>query len=1594
MSDTETQFTNIIDIIYTKNDDKVFGNQFQEAAIMSKIFNNTTQNLGNFYLLEDKRGDPLQNHIKFYDRHMQRDNTVITVSSINVTVMDLDISPMLTQDTIKYLFFLDLLSEIYYNYQKTSSTITVKCRYFIDEGNWKLYTRSDFYKVEIEFTLPTKKTRTAIYNIKDIIVDGPTLQNKQRMLIDIKNMFELYSTEIIRHIGYLGKKDIQKGSQDYLENIQGFYKFCRLKMLYYAIKSIPDTRSRDIAMFIDTQLIYLFLNLKNDIAMKNPGYQNITATTKLLATKKKLQAINDETIKSKEMIRRNEMQSNKIKGSYNRQLLYVCFALALIFILTTFFIISETRASQISFIIILITLCVYVTMYYILYMTNVSSTEYFESYGFDKIFQFPLEETSDRTKNEYDYGNSRLNKRIRIFGSSKYLRNDFWMAFDRKTSTFWESKSDSYNEGSAKYTYRTDYIGEFLQIDLAEKVILKYFTISFSENIKAPQNFRLYGSNKDDTVANLGHIDINDPTWKPLIDVKNVKYPTVAKRRFDLTQTQFDQYLYPQQIAAGRNFSIFIDNETEGRAFGLNSQGQLGVGNNDKQFYPQLVLLQASRSLKNIIQVSAGGFHTLFLTNEGFAYSCGNNQWGQLGDSTTTTRYYPVDVRSSTNSKLTNIVQVCAGHTHSMFLKVNKTVIGCGRNKNGQLGNGTTLDNSLPTSAVIDKDTGNQLSNIIQIAAGVYSFSTFFLKSNGIVYKCGVYADPATEAIDNYSKAERVSNSDDVTVKISAAGGFCLGVTDTNHVWGIGQNKFNQLGDKDYIDGSIFTSPKYVHINTNDVKTILTDIIDVAAGTSHSIFLKANGIVMVCGKNNFGQLGLGNTTNIIYPTVVPELSNVFQIAAGDNHSMFLCSSGSSGSTILKTCGFNADGQIGAVAKPSGLISSTEECYSCLNPVNTAKFSTFLTKSPIIVTTSAGAEMQGPIVINKNNVTSTYINNYENTIYTNNINNEYRHYALIINKLSGNVPTANRAQISEWELFGTYDNQTSYLNTEYNKLFTNKTKEYVDKKEEYEIQKRGTEKALSDAIIIENARYTQWQALVKELEKPEYQVEGLVIPIDMDIGFFQRELPKLRKKIDTTLLEKTALEVMIASSNTESTRLGDLSKALDIQNVQLNIDISTLSGQYASFQSYKTVIDSLQETIEKVGLENNSLLSEQQKSVIQSRIDETNAAVRLGAAQVDRTTSQILLRQKQNSVFEKANDLANIKLEADRETTLLQNEITTRQSILKNITLVTAADADIQSEEIKRLEAEKQLVAARRIAEGVQVMADAQMAIAEDAKKTSDELQGILLQKTEDVRKLRNQTDNLLNDLEKLDDQIARIEGDTSAYVDRIEKDTRLLEARRSRDKKWYEYQISKLQTTYFEVDQSVREKISDYERSMSEDQEVIDQLIGNIKIKSEEIAEIVIERQKYKYIAKVVEVDASVVTIQTKILYNINNTATVIANSIVLTGMDNEYRQIEGQRENVKILETKSDNSVEINKRDDKIIFATNKLLLNVMLAAVILIIIYQNYTSMYVLIFMIIIFAILISFYFIEVLQIVRTFGSKYYWQTGLPKEFTDDKK
>ena len=125
------------------------------------------------------------------------------------------------------------------------------------------------------------------------------------------------------------------------------------------------------------------------------------------------------------------------------------------------------------------------------------------------------------------------------------------------------------------------------------------------------------------------------------------------------------------------------------RCWGENDFGQLGNGTTAASTTPVQVA-----GIAGALNVSAGWRHTCALLGDGTVQCWGQNQFAQLGDGTTTSRTTPVPV-----SAVAGAVAVTAGWWHHSCALLGDGTVRCwGDNQWGQLGNGTTTDSLSPVT--------------------------------------------------------------------------------------------------------------------------------------------------------------------------------------------------------------------------------------------------------------------------------------------------------------------------------------------------------------------------------------------------------------------------------------------------------------------------------------------------------------------------------------------------------------------------------------------------------------------------------------------------------------------------------------------------------------------------------------------------------------------------------------------------------------------------------------------------------------------------------------------------------------------------------
>jgi len=324
--------------------------------------------------------------------------------------------------------------------------------------------------------------------------------------------------------------------------------------------------------------------------------------------------------------------------------------------------------------------------------------------------------------------------------------------------------------------------------------------------------------------------------------------------------------------------------------WGQNNYGQLGDGTTTQRITPTLVA-DGAMGNSGVTAVAAGGYHTCALKG-GQVYCWGRNFFGQLGDGTTTQRITPTLVADGAMGN-SGVTAVAAGWAYTCALKGGQ-VYCWGYNGNGRLGDGTTTDRNTPT-LVADGEMGNSGVTAIAAAEGGH---TCALKG-GQVY-CwgrngkGQLGDGTTT--DRNTPVAVTNMGSGVTA--IAAGAYHTCALKGGQVYCWGRNDEGQLGDGTTTDRNTPVA----------VTNMGSGVTAIAAGSFHTCALKG-GQVYCWGWNEYGQLGDGTTTDRTTPTLVANgamgNSGVTAVAAGGRHTL-----GLKDTTCLFAWGRNDYGQLG------------------------------------------------------------------------------------------------------------------------------------------------------------------------------------------------------------------------------------------------------------------------------------------------------------------------------------------------------------------------------------------------------------------------------------------------------------------------------------------------------------------------------------------------------------------------------------------------------------------------------------------------------------------------------------------------------------
>jgi len=376
-----------------------------------------------------------------------------------------------------------------------------------------------------------------------------------------------------------------------------------------------------------------------------------------------------------------------------------------------------------------------------------------------------------------------------------------------------------------------------------------------------------------DLVAVLGNIGSLDKKgyrfvgWNTKADGTGISYPPDSSFSMGMENSMLYAEWNTSMIAAvavGGFHTMILKTDGTLWALGRNDYGQLGDGTTTNRSRPVQVM-------RGVQTVAAGGYHTMILKTDGTLWATGLNDDGQLGDGTTTSRSKPVQVMSGVQA-------VSAGDSHTMILKTDGTLWAVGWNAYGQFGDGTIMSRSTPVRV---------MSGVQAVSAGDYH--TMILKTDGTLWATGRndFGQLGDGTTTNRSRPVQVMDS----VQAVAAGlNHTMILKTDGTLWAAGRDDYGQLGD-----GATTSRSRPVQV--------MRDVQAVAARGWHTMILKTDGTLWATGSNDEGQLGDG--TNTYRSTPVRVMSGVQTVSAGASHTIILKIDGT-----LWATGLNDDSQLG------------------------------------------------------------------------------------------------------------------------------------------------------------------------------------------------------------------------------------------------------------------------------------------------------------------------------------------------------------------------------------------------------------------------------------------------------------------------------------------------------------------------------------------------------------------------------------------------------------------------------------------------------------------------------------------------------------
>lgn len=302
-------------------------------------------------------------------------------------------------------------------------------------------------------------------------------------------------------------------------------------------------------------------------------------------------------------------------------------------------------------------------------------------------------------------------------------------------------------------------------------------------------------------------------------------------------------------ISAGDSTTCGISLGGRAYCWGFGMHGENGNGTTADRSIPTLVT-----GALTFTSISVGGNHACGTATGGIAYCWGDDTFGQLGDSRLVSSTTPIPVSGGGGPAV--LTSISAGYQHTCGLLPDGTALCWGRNNFGQLGDGSTSASDTPVQVA----TG---SKFVAISAGgdhscgITTTGAALCWGSNLVGQLGNGSSGTTSlvpvAVAGGLTFSRISASTGTQFKAPLGLGHTCGLTTAGAVFCWGDDADLQLGRGQFSGGNgIGTTPVQVAQGERASGVTFTS---VSAGSRHSCAVATDGNAYCWGSNVLGALG-------------------------------------------------------------------------------------------------------------------------------------------------------------------------------------------------------------------------------------------------------------------------------------------------------------------------------------------------------------------------------------------------------------------------------------------------------------------------------------------------------------------------------------------------------------------------------------------------------------------------------------------------------------------------------------------------------------------------------------------------------------------